>query len=140
MTDSLWEGWWVVRWRQRLVHIEADDAADAVQGSIDALRGMGDWPQAPAELSAHACVEHQAHSRRRDFTRAVIDRHRRGGSTRKGARQRRHLKPVPPPPAPRLTAPRHEHKIDPWSRSPRHGCEVPQSGPSHPATASPRVS
>ena len=85
MTDSLWEGWWVVRWGQRLVHIEADDAADAVQGSIDALRGMGDWPQAPAELSAHPYVEHHAHSRPGDFTRAVIDRHRRGRSARRNA-------------------------------------------------------
>ena len=41
MADSLWEGWWVVRWGQRLTHIEAQDATDAVQGSIDALRGLG---------------------------------------------------------------------------------------------------
>ena len=87
MTDAVWDGWWVVRWGQRLVHIEADNAADAVQGSIEALRGMGDWPQAPAELSAHAYVEHYKHSRRRDSTRAVIDRHRRGRSARKGARR-----------------------------------------------------
>ena len=85
MTDSLWEGWWVVRWGERLVHIEADDAADAVQGSIEALRGMGDWPEDPAELSAHAYVEHYKHSRRRDFTRAVIERHRRAGSARRNA-------------------------------------------------------
>ena len=44
------------------MHIEADDAADAVQGSIDALRGMGDWPEHPAELSAHAYVEHYKHT------------------------------------------------------------------------------
>ena len=87
MTDALWEGWWVVRWGQRLVHIEADDAADAIEGSIDALRGMGDWPQDPAELSAHAYVEHYKHSRCRDFTRAVIDRRQRAGSARKGARR-----------------------------------------------------
>ena len=81
-------GWWVVRWGERLtVHIEADDAEYAVQGSIDALRGMGDWPEGPAELSAHAYVEHYKHSRRRDFTRAVIDRRQRAGSARKGARR-----------------------------------------------------
>ena len=86
MTDAVWDGWWVVRWGQRLVHIKADDAARyAVQGSIDALRGMGDWPQDPAELNAHAYVEHHKHSRRRDFTRAVIDRHRRAGSARGNA-------------------------------------------------------
>ena len=41
-TDAVWGGWWVVRWGQRLVHIEADDAEDAVRGSIEALRGLGD--------------------------------------------------------------------------------------------------
>ena len=70
----------MARWGRRLVHIEADDAADAIQGSIDALRRMGDWPEDPAELSTHAYVEHHKHSQRRDFTRAVIDRHRRGGN------------------------------------------------------------
>ena len=44
MTDAVWEDWWVVQWGQRLVYIDADDAGDAVQGSIEALRGMGDWP------------------------------------------------------------------------------------------------
>ena len=85
MTDSSWDGWWVVRWRQRLVHIEAHDAEDAVQDSVNALRGLGDWPQYPAALSAHAYVEHHKHSRPGDFTRAVIDRHRRGRSARRNA-------------------------------------------------------
>ena len=85
VTDAVWKGWWVVRWGERLVHIEADHAADAVEGSIDALRGMGDWPETRAELSVHPYVEHHRHSRPRDFTRAVIDRHRRAGSARKNA-------------------------------------------------------
>ena len=45
VTVALWNGWWVVRWDQRLVHIEADDARDAIQGSIEALRGLGDWTE-----------------------------------------------------------------------------------------------
>ena len=82
MTDTVWAGWWVVRWGRRLVHIEADHAADAVEGSIDALRGLGDWPQDPGALSAHLYVEHHKHSRPGDCTRAVIDRHRRPASAR----------------------------------------------------------
>ena len=78
MTDAVWEGWWVVRWGQRLVHIEADDAEDAVLGSIEALRGLGDWPETPAELHAVPYVELRKHRGPRDFTRAVIERERRG--------------------------------------------------------------
>ena len=77
MTDSLWEGWWVVRWGQRLTHIEAHDAADAVQGSIDALRGLGDWTNDPSELAAFPYVQYPHHARPMEFTRAVIDRARR---------------------------------------------------------------
>lgn len=88
MTDPVWEGWWVVRWGQRLVDIEADDAEDAVQGSIDALRGLGDWPEAPGELHAVPYVELGEHRGPRDFTRAVIDRKRRG-KPRPPGRQRR---------------------------------------------------
>lgn len=88
MTDSLWDGWWVVRWGQRLMHMEADDAEDAVQGSINALRRMGDWPEAPAELRACPCVELGKHRGPRDFTRAVIDRESRGNA-RPPERQRR---------------------------------------------------
>ena len=47
----------------------------AVQGSIEALRGLGDWPEAAAELSACPYDELGKHrGPRRDFTRAVIDR------------------------------------------------------------------
>ena len=85
MTGAAWEDWWVVQWGQRLVYIDADDAEDAVQGSIEALRGMGDWPEDPDALSAHPYVEHHKHRRARDFTHAVIERHRRAGSTRRNA-------------------------------------------------------
>ena len=77
MTDSVWDGWWVVRWGCRLTHIEADDAEDAVRGSIDALRGMGDWTEDSDELSAFPYVEFRKHTKPKDFTRAVIDRERR---------------------------------------------------------------
>ena len=77
MTDTVWDGWWVVRWGQRLTHIEADDAQDAIHGSIDTLRNMGDWTENPGELSAFPYVEMWKHTRPRDFTRAVIDRRRR---------------------------------------------------------------
>ena len=77
MTDTVWDGWWVVRWGQRLVHIEADDARDAIQGSIEALRGLGDWTADPRELRAFPYVEMRKHAGPRDFTRAVIDRVRR---------------------------------------------------------------
>ena len=61
MTDAVWEDWGLVRWGQRLVHIEAGDAEDAVQGSIEALPGLGDWPEAPAELHAVPYVDHGKH-------------------------------------------------------------------------------
>ena len=77
MTDSLREGWWVVRWGQRLTHIEAQDATDAVQGSIDALRGLGDWTEDPSELAAFPYVEYRHHAQPMEFTRAVVDRARR---------------------------------------------------------------
>ena len=90
MTNAVWEDWWVVRWGQRLVHIEANDAEDAVQGSIEALRGMGDWPEDPAELRAFPYVESGEHKGPRDFTRAVIDRARRNpGPHRPRTRGRR---------------------------------------------------
>ena len=85
MTDTVWEDWWVVQWRQRLVHIEADDAEDAIQGSIEALRVLGDWLEDRGALSAQPYVEHHKHRRPRDFTRAVIERHRRAGSARRNA-------------------------------------------------------
>ena len=77
MTDSLWDGWWVVRWGRRLTHIEALDAADAVQGSIDALQGLGDWTDDPDELVAFPYVEYRHHARPMEFARATIDRTRR---------------------------------------------------------------
>ena len=77
MTDAVWMDWWVVAWRQRLVHIEADDAGDAVQGSIKVLRGLGDWTEDPRELRAFPYTEMGKYRRPRDFTRAVIDRERR---------------------------------------------------------------
>ena len=77
MTDTVWDGWWVVRWGQRLVHIEADDAEDAVQGSIKALRGLGDWTEDAGQLSTFPYVDYRDHARPKDFTRAVIDRARR---------------------------------------------------------------
>ena len=88
MTDTLWAGWWVVRWGQRLTHIEADNAEDAIHGSIDALRGLGDWTEDPGELSAFPYVEFGKHSIPRDFTRAVIDRKHRAKRNpgRSGAR------------------------------------------------------
>ena len=52
MTAAVRDGWWVVRWGQRLTHIEADDAQEAIHGAIDSLRGMGDWTEDPGELSA----------------------------------------------------------------------------------------
>ena len=85
MTDAVWDGWWVVRWGERLVHIEADDAEDAVQGSIEALRGLGDWPENSNELRAFPYIEMRKHRGRRGFTRAVIDRARR----HRGAHPRR---------------------------------------------------
>ena len=75
---------------QRLVQIKADDAEDAVQGSIEALRGLGDWPEAPAELHACPYVELGKHRDPRDFTRAMIDRARRhAGPHRPRTRGRR---------------------------------------------------
>ena len=71
---GVWDGWWVVRWSRRLVHIEADDAEDAVQGFIEALRGMGDWTKEPGELSAFPYVEYRRHARPMEFARAAIDR------------------------------------------------------------------
>ena len=79
MTDAVWEGWWVVRWGQRLVHIEADSAGDAIRGSIVALRGLGDWTEDPGKLCAFPYTELGRHRGPRDFTRAVIDRKRREG-------------------------------------------------------------
>ena len=77
MTRPVFEGWWVVRWGQRLTHIEADDAEDAIHGSIDALRGMGDWTEDPVQLDAFPYVEYRKRARPREFTRAVIDRQQR---------------------------------------------------------------
>ena len=74
MTDMIWKNWWVVRWGKRLAHIEADDADDAIHGSTNALRGMGDWMEDPGELSAFPYVEFRNHTRPREFTRGVIDR------------------------------------------------------------------
>ena len=81
MTDGVWVDWWVVRWDRRLVHIEADDARDAVRGSIEALRGLGDWTEDPDELTAFPYVEYGKHAGSRGFTRAVIDRARRHRGT-----------------------------------------------------------
>ena len=72
MTDSVWADWWVVRWGRRLVHIEADDADDAVHGSIEALRGMGDWTENPGELEAFPYTGYGEHASPQEFTRAVI--------------------------------------------------------------------
>ena len=77
MTEDVWSGWWVVRWGQRLTHIEADDADDAVRGSIEALRGLGDWTENPGELTAFPYVEYGKHAGAKGFTRAVIGRERR---------------------------------------------------------------
>lgn len=90
VTGAVWDGWWVVRWGPRLVHIEADGAEDAVQGSIEALRGLGDWTEDPDELRAFVYTELGKHGGPRDFTRAVIDRERRG-RPRPPGRQRRSL-------------------------------------------------
>ena len=54
---------------QRLVHIEARDARDAVEGSIKALRGLGDWTENPRELRAFPYTETGKHRGARDFTR-----------------------------------------------------------------------
>ena len=87
MTDAVWDGWWVVRCGQRLVHIEADDAEDAVQGSVEALRHLGDWTENADELAAFPYVEYgKKHVKPMEFTRAVIDRKRR--SSRRHREQR----------------------------------------------------
>ena len=85
MTGATNDERWVVRWGQRLVYIQADDATNAIEGSITALRGLGDWPEDPAELTAFPRDEYHTHSRPRDFTRAVIsdrDRARKPSRTR----------------------------------------------------------
>lgn len=89
MTNRVREGWWVVQWGERLAHIEADDAEDAIQGSIEALRGLGDWTESPDELRAFPYTELGRHRGPRHFTRAVIDRARRhrGAHRRPGARR-----------------------------------------------------
>ena len=76
MKDAVWDRWWVVRWGHRLVHIEADCAEDAVKGSIEALRGMGDWTEDPTELRGFLYTEYRKYACPREFTRAVIDRSR----------------------------------------------------------------
>ena len=94
---GVWDRWWVVKWGERLTHIEADSAEDAVQWSIDALRGLGDWTENPDELHAFRYVEYGKHAGPRSFTRAVIDRARRhrgahrreGGSGRRSGRLQR---------------------------------------------------
>ena len=86
MTDAVWEGWWVVRWGQHLTHIEADDARDAVQDSIEALRGLGDWTEDPGELSAFPYPEYGKHAEPMEFTRAVIDRSRRSKNSQRRRR------------------------------------------------------
>ena len=88
MTDSVWDGWWAVRWGQRLVHNLRHDAEDAVQASIDALRGLGDWTEDPSELSAVAYTEYRGEPG--DFTRAVVERGRRHrGRHHRGSGSRR---------------------------------------------------
>lgn len=92
MTGAVWQDWWVVRWHQRLVHIEADNADDAIRGSVEALRGMGDWTGDAGELSAVPYIEYRGHARPKDFTRAVIDRagrHRRPHRPRRRVSQSR---------------------------------------------------
>lgn len=84
MTDAVWDGWWVVQLGLHLVHTEADDARDAVPGSIEALRGLGDWTEDPRERRSFPYTEAGKHRGPRDFTRAVIDRDRR----HRGQRQR----------------------------------------------------
>ena len=87
MTDRVWDGWWVVRWGRRLVHIEADDARDAVGGSIEALRGLGDWTEDPSELTAFPYAEYGKRAGSRGFTRAVIDRARRTPGPHRATRE-----------------------------------------------------
>lgn len=53
------------------------DAEDAAQGSIEALRGLGDWTESPGQLRAFPYVEYAKHAAPMEFTRAVIDRERR---------------------------------------------------------------
>lgn len=63
MTDTVRDGWQVVRWGQRLAHMEADDVEDAIRGAIEAPRGMGDWTEDAGALSAFPCVEYRDHAR-----------------------------------------------------------------------------
>lgn len=37
---------------RRLVHIEAQDARDAVHGSVEALQGLTEWTEDPSQLRA----------------------------------------------------------------------------------------
>ena len=67
----------MVSWGRRLVHTEADDAQDAVQGSVGALQSLGGWTKDPAALRAFPYVERGPHTGPRVFTRAVLDRARR---------------------------------------------------------------
>ena len=70
-----WQHWWCVRWGRRIVMVEeANDAASAIGISIEALRGMGDWTDDPAELVAFPQAEAAQHAKPHDFTRAIIAR------------------------------------------------------------------
>ena len=62
MTGAVWDGWWVVRWGQRMVHIEADNAEDVVQSFFKPLQGPGDWTEDPAALHGFPYVELGKHS------------------------------------------------------------------------------
>ncbi|MDD9981158.1 MAG: hypothetical protein OXU81_07335 [Gammaproteobacteria bacterium] len=84
MTETVWDGWRVARWDRRLVHLEADDAEDAIRGSIEALRGLGDRTESPHELRAFRTPRWGSTQGPRDFTRAVIEGHRRGKGGRAG--------------------------------------------------------
>ena len=86
MTDAVWEGWWVVRWGQRLVHIEADDAADAVQALHRRATGDGGLAGGPGGAQRPRVRRApRSTAGAGDFTRAVIDRHRWASSPRRNA-------------------------------------------------------
>ena len=71
-----------------VVHIEADDADEAVKGSVEALREIGAWTEDASELGALPYIEYHRHARLRDLSRAVIARARRhlGVEPRMGTR------------------------------------------------------
>ena len=60
------------------MHIEVHDIRDAFQGSIEALRGLGDSTEDSGELGAVRYIGLGKHRGPRNLTRVVIEGQRRG--------------------------------------------------------------